>query len=484
MRRSVGTAPLILLAFGLMHAFGPELKAQQPTNGACFYMDADYRGDSFCVSAGESPRNVEGRYNDRISSIRIFGSAQVVVYEDENSGGASKTVTGDVSNLQDWNDRITTVSVLYTQTGSWRGGSEPQYGVCFYTDADYRGEKFCAASGESQQNVGDRYNDRISSIRVYGGAEVTVYSDDNFSGASRTFRQDASNLGDWNDRITSFKITGGGTSGYEPSTGACFYMDADYRGEKFCVAGGESQQNVGDRYNDRISSIRIYGGAEVTVYSDDNFSGASRTLRQDAANLGDWNDRITSFKITGGGTSGYEPSTGACFYTDADYRGEKLCVASGQSQENVGDRYNDRISSIRIYGGAEVTVYSDDNFSGASRTLRQDAANLGDWNDRITSFKITGGGYGSGLSGTEPLNGACFYLEADFRGDRFCMNTGDSLRNVDSRFNDRISSIRVFGNAIVTVFEDQNFSGADKTYNRSVSNLDSFNDRITSIEVR
>ncbi len=395
MKRSLGFAFVVYLALVLIHASIPRLNAQdrswrgtgQPANGACFYMDSDYRGDYFCVNAGEGPRNVESRYNDTISSIRIFGNAQVVVYEDANSGGASKTFTGDVPNLQDWNDRITTVSVQYTRARNWRGVSQPQYGVCFYTDADYRGEKLCAASGESQPNVGERYNDKISSLRVFGGAEVTVYSDENFGGASRTFRQDVSNLDDWNDRITSFKVTGGGIGG-APSAGACFYMDADYRGEKLCAASGESQPNVGEHYNDQISSIRIYGGAEVTVYSDDNFGGASRTFRQDVANLGDWNDRITSFRITGGTISGSVPRNGACFYVDADFRGESFCLNAGQSLQNVGNRYNDQISSIRIFGNAIVTVFDDENFRGADRTYNRSVPNLGDFNDRITSIEV------------------------------------------------------------------------------------------------
>ena len=71
----------------------------EPRNGACFYQDADYRGDSFCMNAGENLRNVEDRFNDQISSIQVFGRARVVVHEHENFGGASRTFAGDVSNL-------------------------------------------------------------------------------------------------------------------------------------------------------------------------------------------------------------------------------------------------------------------------------------------------------------------------------------------------------------------------------------------------
>jgi dUTPase len=317
MKRALGFAYLSLIVLGLIHVLSPGLEAQnrirngsnQPRDGACFYLDADYRGDSFCMNAGESRRNVENRYNDKISSVRVFGRAQVIVYEHENFGGASRTFTGDASNLRDWNDRITSIRVQYDRIGFSGSGNEPQNGVCFYLDADYRGEKFCVNSDESQRNLGERYNDRISSIRIFGRAEVTVYDDENFNGSRQTFRQDVPNLRDWNDRITSFQVTGGQyggqyegqyggrSSGYEPRNGACFYLDMDHRGDSFCMNAGESRRNVEDRFNDKISSIRVFGRARVVVYEHENFGGASRTIAGDVSNLGNFNDKITSIEV-------------------------------------------------------------------------------------------------------------------------------------------------------------------------------------------
>ena len=184
-----------------------------------------------------------------------------------------------------------------------------------------------------------------------------------------------------------------------------------------------------------------------------------------------------------------QPRDGVCFCMDADYRGEMLCVNSDESQRNLGGRYNDKITSIRIYGRAEVTVYDDENFNGSSQTFSRDVPDLRDWNDRISSFQVTGGRQYGGQyegrgSGNEPRNGACFYMDADLRGDSFCMNAGENLRNLEDRFNDKISSIRVFGRARIVVYGNENFGGASKTFSRTVSDLGNFNDRITSIEVR
>ena len=51
-----------------------------PRDGACFYRDAGFRGDYFCVRAGEDLPWVPGGLNDEISSIRTFGRAEVTVY--------------------------------------------------------------------------------------------------------------------------------------------------------------------------------------------------------------------------------------------------------------------------------------------------------------------------------------------------------------------------------------------------------------------
>ncbi len=182
----------------------------------------------------------------------------------------------------------------------------------------------------------------------------------------------------------------------------------------------------------------------------------------------------------------------ACFYTDENFRGDSFCGNLGERVRNVGERFNDRISSIRIFGRAEVTVFDDENFGGGRQTYDRDVPNLREWNDRISSFQVSGGereGERGGRIGNErrerePRNGACFYVDENFGGQSFCLNSGENERNVGGRFNDRITSIRIFGRARVTIFADQSFRGARQEVNRDAPNLRFFSDRITSVTVR
>jgi hypothetical protein len=88
-------------------------RPRPPRAGACFYQNANFRGEWFCVQAGDGYDSMPEGLNDRISSIRIVGDASVVVYRNPNFSGRSSRFTEDVSNLQleGWNDTISSVQV-------------------------------------------------------------------------------------------------------------------------------------------------------------------------------------------------------------------------------------------------------------------------------------------------------------------------------------------------------------------------------------
>ncbi len=92
-----------------------------------------------------------------------------------------------------------------------------------------------------------------------------------------------------------------------------------------------------------------------------------------------------------------------------------------------------------------------------------------------------------------PRNGACFYKDEYFRGSSFCINAGESQGSLPGGFTDEISSIRIYGNASVTVYQDQNFRGGSERFTSDVQDLrqvrkdndssHSWNNRISSIRV-
>jgi Peptidase inhibitor family I36 len=102
----------------------------------------------------------------------------------------------------------------------WGRESRPRDGVCFYENPDFRGDYFCVRAGDDLRSMPSEMNDRISSLRIYGRAEVEVYKDGNFKGKSARFDGDVRDLrlDIWNDRISSVRVRSGpgnsGGSGY------------------------------------------------------------------------------------------------------------------------------------------------------------------------------------------------------------------------------------------------------------------------------
>jgi len=91
-----------------------------------------------------------------------------------------------------------------------------------------------------------------------------------------------------------------------PDSGACFFRDADFRGEYFCIRAGDDVGRMPSEMNDAISSIRVFGRAEVTVYRDVRFNGGSSRFESSIRNLRDagWNDRISSLRVQFGPRDG------------------------------------------------------------------------------------------------------------------------------------------------------------------------------------
>ncbi len=76
----------------------------------------------------------------------------------------------------------------------------------------------------------------------------------------------------------------------------------------------------------------------------------------------------------------------------------------------------------------------------------------------------------------------CFYDRTNFRGGSFCLEEGESIRNLGD-WRDRISSIDNADGLSVQVCSERNFRNC-RTYTTSARNLGDFDDYIASIRIR
>lgn len=105
------------------------------------------------------------------------------------------------------------------------------------------------------------------------------------------------------------------------------------------------------------------------------------------------------------------------------------------------------------------------------------------------SFSIGDGGFDRPGRPGRPGGGGggdrvCFFEHVDYEGDSFCARPGERLRSLGA-WNDRISSIRVRGDAEALVCEHADFRGRCVTIDRNARDLGRRgNDIISSIRVR
>ncbi len=103
------------------------------------------------------------------------------------------------------------------------------------------------------------------------------------------------------------------------------------------------------------------------------------------------------------------PNSGACFYTDIDFRGQSFCMNAGQDASTMPSGFNDRVRSIRVFGRTQVTFFNDSMFRGVSGSTSRDIPDLRqyplpdvpskNWTTRISSLRVVGGGFGAGYPG-------------------------------------------------------------------------------------
>jgi hypothetical protein len=209
----------------------------------------------------------------------------------------------------------------FAQQGRERNDTRDGDRVCFYRDVEYQGPSWCYRPGDELADLRNRGNE-ISSIRIFGRARVIVWDGEEFMGVSDEFDMDVPDLRlramegrrNWNDRIDSFQVVSFnrrgrgffGNNGRDDRDNRpardriCVYEDINYGGRSQCWNADQEERNLnGIGWNDRISSIRVFGRARVEVYRDADYRGQRLRLERDAPDLGaiNWSHQISSFQV-------------------------------------------------------------------------------------------------------------------------------------------------------------------------------------------
>jgi len=215
----------------------------QGNDRVCLYRDNNFNGREQCYYPGDE---ISDARNADVSSIRVFGRAAAILYEDRNFRGNTVQFTSNAPDLErvwmsgsrSWNDRVGSLRV--TTEGAYNSGNNrnrdygrdngdyrdngrygypsntqlSQNSICVYENPNYQGRSECWAAGAEMPDLA-RWSDKISSIRVTGTARAMVYRDIQFQGERQIINRDIPNLaqvgrpgGNWNDQISSLEVQG------------------------------------------------------------------------------------------------------------------------------------------------------------------------------------------------------------------------------------------------------------------------------------
>ncbi len=90
-----------------------------------------------------------------------------------------------------------------------------------------------------------------------------------------------------------------------PRSGACFFTDRNFGGNRFCVRQGDRLQSLPGNFGDNISSIEVFGRGKARVFDDRNYQGVNFTFVRNVGDLRNvrskpghtWNNRISSVAV-------------------------------------------------------------------------------------------------------------------------------------------------------------------------------------------
>jgi hypothetical protein len=240
------SALAIALLFGIALApqsdAAPQFGRDRGGDRVCFYKDIYYQGQEQCYSAGDNIATLQS-FSGRASSIRIYGRAVVMVWDETNFRGHTAMFTESVPDLgqvrlesKSWSDRISSLRVSVESAGFRPSNpppapaappppppgpdryprEQPREGVCVYERPNYEGRSQCWSGNENLSNLArmGNWNNRIASIRVFGRTSVVVYNDVGYRGSSMIIDRDMPNLSqvsgggirDWDRRISSMEL--------------------------------------------------------------------------------------------------------------------------------------------------------------------------------------------------------------------------------------------------------------------------------------
>jgi len=244
---------------------------------------------------------------------------QIILFQHADFGGAQLSLMGEsvVFDLRrespdgrNWSDDVSSVRVIAP-------GGTPA--ITCTRPVLYEHDSFLGQTFEVARTLHTLHpfgaGDKASSACVPQGWTIELFEHSDWRGsmlrlvgpvAESDFKRDAPDGRDWNDKISSVRVTPpSGTPPIVGCTSTSVFHDSYYRGKRIVVTG--SINNLHDNGDgDRISSICVPSGRTVVLFEHDSFRGRQTIatgpieifdLQTRSLGSGNWNDETSSIQF-------------------------------------------------------------------------------------------------------------------------------------------------------------------------------------------
>ncbi|NDI36294.1 hypothetical protein, partial [Chengkuizengella sediminis] len=192
---------MFTMAFTLLLTVGGlKVNAEEP--GVYLYEHANYGGRELHFGPGDYNLDEDFGFDDKLSSLKIVGDYGVVLFQDDWSDNREPFYADDpdLSNNYVGNDKVSTI-IVYEIPADGEG-------VYLYEHTNYGGQVLRFGHGSFNLDEDFGFDDKLSSLRIVGNYNVTLYQDD-WSDTDETFYNDDTNLSDndvGNDKVSTITV--------------------------------------------------------------------------------------------------------------------------------------------------------------------------------------------------------------------------------------------------------------------------------------
>jgi hypothetical protein len=201
----------------------------------CLYKDEGFHGHEQCYRPGDSVSDLK---HAEIESVRVYGRARAILYEERDFQGPMIEFTGNIPDIKhaplsrshDYHGHVGSLRVTadsaYSTTQIYPPESLYQRykpapvptivrtGVCVFERPNFQGQMQCWAGGTDITDLGPSWGDRIESVRIFGDGKLLAYTDPNFQGDRIVIYSDVADLNElplgmccnWNNQISSLQV--------------------------------------------------------------------------------------------------------------------------------------------------------------------------------------------------------------------------------------------------------------------------------------